>query len=120
MVQAYADSLGLPWEGELRRLDALRLLFACRTPDTTGCQAYTWRFEDWQELDPPDQVTVGTALARGWLADMPWELARAQGRNSCTDWLLQVHGARRGAHQWDEARTCVPITGNALKPPSGL
>jgi 2',3'-cyclic-nucleotide 2'-phosphodiesterase/3'-nucleotidase len=76
MVQACADSLGLPWEGELQRLDALRLLFACTAPETAGCRGYAWRFDDWQQLGPQDQTTVGTAVARGWLADMPWDRAR--------------------------------------------
>jgi 2',3'-cyclic-nucleotide 2'-phosphodiesterase (5'-nucleotidase family) len=73
--RARADSLGLDWKGALARLEALRLLFACVVPETSACRQYEWRLRDWDNLSAGDQVVVGTAVARGWLVDTPWEVA---------------------------------------------
>jgi 2',3'-cyclic-nucleotide 2'-phosphodiesterase (5'-nucleotidase family) len=70
-----ADSLGLSWDEHPRRLDALRLVFACVNPDTADWQRFDGRFADWETLSPSDQLVVGTALARGWLVGVPWAVA---------------------------------------------
>ena len=74
-LRSLADSLGLGWGEPLSRLDALQLVFASVAPDTAGWRRLHWRFSDWETLAPSSQVVVGTALARGWLVDVPWTVA---------------------------------------------